>query len=308
MRRRSLLRVCRAHAGRASRSDARRRRWCGCGRARSRYGDLDAILKRRRFRLIVPLSKTQFFIDRGHEMGAAAEFGREFEAWLNRRHARGRRLPITVVFEPTPRGPAAAGAAGRAGRRGVGRPDDHAGAAAAGGFRRALAERGGRDPGHRAGGAGGARPRRSRRARTLHVRPSSSYARHVARIGAEMAARGLAPLRVVALPERLQDEDVLHMVHAGLLPWAVVDDHLATVWSRLLRRLAAARGHRLDQAGDIAWAIRPSSPLLAAELAAFFETHRDRTDFGASIHERYFVSGRCVARAGAERTGRASRA
>lgn len=66
------------------------------------FGDLDEILRRRQFRLIVPLSKTQFLIDRGHQMGVAADFGRKLEDWLNKRHAKPNK-PIVVIFEPTSR-------------------------------------------------------------------------------------------------------------------------------------------------------------------------------------------------------------
>jgi hypothetical protein len=65
------------------------------------FGDLDEILARRQFRLIVPYSKTQFYIDRGRQMGVAAEFGLELEKWLNARHRKDG-LPIVVVFLPTP--------------------------------------------------------------------------------------------------------------------------------------------------------------------------------------------------------------
>lgn len=255
-------------------------------------GDLDAILKRRRFRLIVPLSKTQFFIDRGHEMGVAAEFGREFEAWLNRRHAK-RRLPITVVFQPTPQErllPALIEGRGDAVSANLTITEER---------RRtvdfAAPWLSGVDEILVTGPTAPAVASLDDLAgRSLHLRPSSSYAQHVTRINAELAGRGKAPIRVVALPERLQDEDILHMVHAGLLPWAVADEHVARVWTRLLGRLTPRKEIAFNRQGDIAWAIRPGSPLLAAELAAFFETHRERTDFGASIHERYFVSGRAL--------------
>jgi hypothetical protein len=63
-------------------------------------GDFDGMQQRRVLRLIVPYSTTLYFIDRGKQMGAAAEFGRELETWLNRRHACSH-LNLHVMFAPT---------------------------------------------------------------------------------------------------------------------------------------------------------------------------------------------------------------
>ncbi|MCX7380278.1 MAG: lytic transglycosylase F [Alphaproteobacteria bacterium] len=262
-------------------------------------GDLDAMLARRRIRLIVPLSKTQFFIDRGREMGVAAEFGREFETWLNARYNK-KRLPITVVFLPTPQErllQALAEGKGDAVSANLTITDERRqivdfaqpwltgvneilvtgpGAAAVAGI------------GDLAG-------------KELHVRASSSYFAHLAAINRDFAVRGLAPIKVVAISERLQDEDILQMVSAGLLPWAVVDDHLAGIWARILPGLTLRPEIVINRQGDIAWAIRQKSPLLAAELAAFFAAHNAKTNFGASIRQRYFVNTAAVRNATGER-------
>lgn len=65
-------------------------------------GDFDGMIKRRKVRILVPYSKTLFFIDRGRQLGVVAEFGQAFEAWLNKRYARGH-LRLHVAFVPTPR-------------------------------------------------------------------------------------------------------------------------------------------------------------------------------------------------------------
>ena len=64
-------------------------------------GDFDGILERRSFRLIVPYSRTLFFVDRGRQMGVAAEFGLALESWLNKRY-RQKIRGINVVFVPKP--------------------------------------------------------------------------------------------------------------------------------------------------------------------------------------------------------------
>src|SRR5678815_5715763 len=67
-------------------------------------GDFDAMLERRVIRVLVPYSRTLYFIDKGSERGITADLAREFEKHLNARHAKqlGKR-PLTVVLIPTSR-------------------------------------------------------------------------------------------------------------------------------------------------------------------------------------------------------------
>lgn len=65
-------------------------------------GDLDALVARRTLRLLLPYSKTLFFIDRGQEFGLLAEVGRELEQWLDKRHRSGA-LGFRVIMIPKSR-------------------------------------------------------------------------------------------------------------------------------------------------------------------------------------------------------------
>jgi membrane-bound lytic murein transglycosylase MltF len=90
------------------------------------------------------------------------------------------------------------------------------------------------------------------------------------------------------------------MVAAGLLPFAVVDEHKAQAWTGVFRGLVARPDLVINAGGDIAWAIRKDSPGLKAELDAFFEQHRAGTSVGNTIRRRYFGSGRGVRSAASE--------
>jgi membrane-bound lytic murein transglycosylase MltF len=41
-------------------------------------------------------------------------------------------------------------------------------------------------------------------------------------------------MRLVEADEHLEDEDLLDMLHAGLIPLMVVDAHKANVWAKIL--------------------------------------------------------------------------
>src|SRR4029077_20966615 len=67
-----------------------------------RLGDFDMMKRRRLIRILVPFSRTIYFLDKGAERGTAAEFGRQFEAWLNKKY-KTKSLKIRIAFIPTPR-------------------------------------------------------------------------------------------------------------------------------------------------------------------------------------------------------------
>lgn len=67
-------------------------------------GDFDQMLERRIIRVLVPYSRTLYFNDKGHERGITAENVRDFERYLNKKHAKelGKR-PLTVYIIPATR-------------------------------------------------------------------------------------------------------------------------------------------------------------------------------------------------------------
>ena len=71
----------------------------------------------------------------------------------------------------------------------------------------------------------------------LHVHKSSSYWQHLEGLNTRLAAAGRKPVGLVAASENLEDEDLLEMVNAGLLPAVVVDSHMATVWAEVFPKI-----------------------------------------------------------------------
>src|SRR5262245_15962000 len=67
-------------------------------------GDFDALLERRMIRVLVPYSRSLFYVDKGHERGLTAELARDFERWVNAKYRKqlGKR-PLTIYLIPTTR-------------------------------------------------------------------------------------------------------------------------------------------------------------------------------------------------------------
>ena len=73
-----------------------------------------------------------------------------------------------------------------------------------------------------------------------HGRTSSSYYAHLVALNERIERKNRSTAKVVPADKDLEDEDLLQMVSAGLLPWAIVDTHKAKLWVRILKDLTRA--------------------------------------------------------------------
>jgi membrane-bound lytic murein transglycosylase MltF len=261
-------------------------------RTRDWTGDFSAMLKRRTLRILVPYSKTLFFVDRGRQMGVVAEFGRALEDRINARY-KFQTPRFHVTFLPSARD------------RLLQALNEGKGDAVAANLTitsERLAVIDFVDPWLKNVKeivvTGPTSPKLDSIAdlsgREIRVRHSSSYASHLAKLSDTFVAKGLRPIAIMPIDENLEDEDLIEMVNAGLLPYAVVDDHKATIWSRIFPNAVPRGDLVVSEGGDIAWAIRKNSPELMSELNAFINEHRAATNFGATIRRHYFVDKRIV--------------
>jgi membrane-bound lytic murein transglycosylase MltF len=249
-------------------------------------GDLDEMKRRRVVRMLVAQSKTFYFVDKAREHGVTYEAGVELEEALNR-GSRNSSRPMRVVFIPTRRDRLLAAL-------NEGRGDIAAGnltitsdrlrivdfsAPVATGVREILVTRRGASAPSSAEGLSGS---------TVNVRKSSSYFSSLAALNSRLSGQGKAPVRIGTVDENLEDEDLLEMVNAGLIPATIVDSHIAEFWQQIFREIELHPAVVLRQEGEIAWAFRKDSPQLKAVVDAFIAAHRIGTGSGNAILHRYF--------------------
>jgi membrane-bound lytic murein transglycosylase MltF len=251
----------------------------------ARPGDLDVMLKARVVRILVPFSKTIYFLDRGAERGTAAEFGREFERWLNKRQG-AKALQIHVAFVPTRRDRLL-----QALNEGLG--DIVAANLTITPERQKLVDFS--TPGvtnvREVVVTGPSSPALARlddlAGREIHVRKSSSYWGHLEALNAQ---RKRDKIKLVPAAEDLEDEDLLEMVNAGLLPLAVVDEHKAVLWAKIFPKIKVRDDLVVRDGGAIAWAVRKKSPLLLKEINAFIAENGPGTPFFNEVLRKYYGS------------------
>ena len=258
-------------------------------------GDFDGMQQRRQIRLIVPYSKTIFFIDKGDQWGTAAEWGDELEKWLNK-GKKSQLEHIQVAFVPTPRGELLT--ALNEGRGDV--------VLANLTITKGLLEKVDfTDPAlknvHEILVTGPSAPAIGKledlSGKTVYVRQSSSYYEHLLALNALFASQGLSGIELLPADEDLEDEDILEMVNAGIFPFAIVDDHVAQVWAKLFKSTTVRKDIVIFDKGAIAGAIRKNSPLLKATLNRFLQEKATENAFANWLVYRYYTNDKMVLRA-----------
>jgi membrane-bound lytic murein transglycosylase MltF len=262
-------------------------------------GDLDGMRKRGQVRVLVPFSKTFYGIDQGgKQFGITYELGRAFEDWLNKKN-KSAALRTSVVFIPVARDRLLTGLI------------DGIGDIAAGNLtitqKRSEIVRFGnpliRNVREVLVTGPSAPPIASLddlAGQDVHVRRSSSYFEHLQALNQSLASSGKQTIVLTNLDEELEDEDIMEMVNAGLLPWAVVDEYKATLWAHVFTNLTVRDDLAVNDSGEIAWAMRKDSHLLLKEVNAFTQEHKAGTTFGNILKKRYFGSDKFVRHSASE--------
>jgi len=233
-------------------------------------GDFDGMVQRRTIRVMVPYSRTLYYNDRGQERGITAELVREFERYINKKHAKqlGKR-PITVYTVPVTRDVLVADVANGLGDIAAGNLTETPARLKLVDFvaprdRKAVSElvvTGPKSP-----AVAGIDDLAGKQ---VHVRRSSSYYGSLEALNERFRKARKAQMRLVVVPDALEDEDLMEMLNAGLIELIVVDDSKALAWAQVLPRIKVTK-IAVAEGGYTGWAIRKGSPKLAAEINDFY--------------------------------------
>jgi membrane-bound lytic murein transglycosylase MltF len=251
--------------------------------------------QRRKIRLIVPYSKTIFFIDKGEQLGTAAEWGSELDNWLNK-GKKSELERIQIDFVPTPRGELITAL-------NEGRGDIVLANLTI--TKDRLEKVDFTDPAlknvHEILVTGPSAPAIGKMedlsGEKLYIRKSSSYYEHLVALNEWFASRRLKGIELIPADEDLEDEDLLEMVNAGLLSFAVVDDHVAQIWAKVFKSIRLRYDIVIYDKGAIAGAIRKDSPLLKATLNRFLAEKNVTYGFASWLRHRYYTDNKMVLRA-----------
>lgn len=248
-------------------------------------GDLDALEERRVVRILTVYGPGRFHLEEGRGQGIVAELAARYEEHLNKQLDRNHVKVFTLVI-PVARDqliPALLNGRGDIAVAGLTITDDRASEVD---FSIPWSK-----PLNEILVTGPAAPKIAQledlSGETVYLRESSSYFESVEALNEKLKSQGKAPVKIHTMPGSLEDDDLIEMVNAGLLPWAVVDDYKPQLWEGVFTNLTVRDDLVFRKGGRTAWALRKDSPLLKASVNAFLKDNRQGTLIGNILVNRY---------------------
>ena len=247
-------------------------------------GDYDGLAERRFLRVLVPYSRTLYYLDGPEQKGLAYESLRELESQLPL--IPGSRVRPKIVIIPTTRDrllPALAEGYG----------DVAIGAFTVTDLRREIVDfsaptmRGIENVVVTGKGAPAVLTEADLAGSEIHVQRASSYYEDLVALNERLSNAGLRPVSIQEVDARLEEEDVLQMVDAGIIPATVSKRPIAEFWAQLYDQLVVHSQVALRSDGQIAWALRKDTPQIKKIIDAFVVKHRAGTLFGNVLLQRY---------------------
>ena len=130
--------------------------------------------------------------------------------------------------------------------------------------------------------------------RTVVARQGSSYITHLKSLNERLLSEGRVRVEISEAKEQLSTEDILEMLDAGVIQFAVADRHIATIWSKMLSNIRIYPALVIHQGGKIAWAVRQDNPRLLASLNQFVDKNRKGSLLGNILFTRYYEKNRWI--------------
>jgi membrane-bound lytic murein transglycosylase MltF len=229
------------------------------------------MVARRVIRVLVPYSRTLYYNDKGRERGITADIIRDFEQYINKKHAKelGKR-PITVIMIATTRDELLKDVADGFGDIAAGNltvTDERKKIVdfVAPADQKAVSEvvvTGPKSP--------AIATAEDLSGKTVHLRKASSYYESLIALNGRLQKDGKPAVKLVLVPDALEDEDLMEMLNVGLFEALVVDDWKARIWAQVLPKIKVCEGAVVRSGGMIGWGIRKNSPKLQEMLTEFY--------------------------------------
>ena len=262
-------------------------------------GDFDGMVKRRLIRVLVAYSKTYYFLDQGHQRGLSYDLLKEFEKYVNEKLRTGT-LKIKVLFIPVRRDEIISGLVKGFGDIGAANltvtPQRQKQVAFSDPLLTDVKEL--LVTGPAAPPVAGVDDLAGKE---VHVRKSSSYYESLMQLNHVFKKAGKPPIKLVFADEMFEDEDLLEMVNAGLIPMIVVDSHKALFWEQIFDEIKVHTDIAVRTGGEIAWAFRKNSPKLKSLVNAFVKNHKKGTLLGNMLFKRYLRDTKYVQNSASEK-------
>lgn len=121
----------------------------------------------------------------------------------------------------------------------------------------------------------------------IYVSPLTSFYDNLVKLNADRAKLGKTPLSIKLADKNLQEDDLIEMVNAGLIPATVAMQYKASVWTQVLPKIKLHPEMVIASGGEQGWVTRKANPDLNKLLSEFTQTHGEGTLIGNTLLRRY---------------------
>ncbi len=137
---------------------------------------------------------------------------------------------------------------------------------------------------------------------TVYIRASSSYNEHLQSFNDSLRKSGKEPIHVHPVEEHLEDDDLLEMVNAGIIPVTISNSFTTMLWEQMLPELRVHQDLAIKSGGEIAWAMRKGSPKLKEAVDGFLKENRQGSLVSNILLKKYLKNTRYLKDANSPQT------
>jgi membrane-bound lytic murein transglycosylase MltF len=128
----------------------------------------------------------------------------------------------------------------------------------------------------------------------VYVNPVTTYYENLQKINESLKKEGKTPIEIKAADKTLDQDDLVEMVNAGLIPATVTTKQRADLWSEVFHNLKPHPEMVIAREGQLAWVMRKDNPQLKQLVDEFVGSHAVGTAFGNTVLRRYLQNTKWV--------------
>jgi len=121
----------------------------------------------------------------------------------------------------------------------------------------------------------------------VYVNPLTTYYQNLQKANEQLQKEGKTPIVIKGADKNLNDDDLVQMVNAGLIPATVTTTQRAALWSQVLDHVQPHPDLVVASGQQLAWPMRKTNPQLKQLVDEFIASHSVGSSFGNTLLRRY---------------------
>ena len=123
--------------------------------------------------------------------------------------------------------------------------------------------------------------------KNIYIADGSSYISSINQLNKKLHLLNLKPVKIHTL-KKLNTEDILEMVNAEIFDYTIADHTIAELWQQVLPNIRLDEHIKVGKDKKIAWAVRKNNPDLKNKLSVHAQKKRQGSLLGNIFFKRYY--------------------